>query len=189
MPMRIEKDSLGDRQIHDEAYYGAQTSRAIENYPISGQRAHPEMIRAYARIKQACAQVNREFERLSPEKTDAIVTACEEVEGGKLADQFVVDVYQAGAGTSFHMNVNEVVAARAAEILGKPTRRIGRPSTRTTTSTSDSRRTTRFPTALHLAVARARTPTSRQRSAQLSRVVRPKGRASSRTSSSRAART
>ena len=118
MPTRVEKDSLGERRIPEDAFWGAQTSRAVENYPISGQRAHPEMVKAYARLKQACALANREFGRLSPEKTNAIVAACKEVEEGKLTDQFVVDVYQAGAGTSFHMNVNEVLAGRAAEILG-----------------------------------------------------------------------
>jgi aspartate ammonia-lyase len=148
--MRIEKDSLGDRRIEDDAYYGAQTSRAIENFPISGQRAHPEMVRAYARIKKACAQTNREFGRLPAEKTDAIVRACEEILAGNLADQFVVDVYQAGAGTSFHMNVNEVVAGRAAEILGRARsdRQAVNPNDDVNLgqSTNDT-----FPTALHLA--------------------------------------
>lgn len=148
--MRIEKDSLGDRQIEDEAYYGAQTSRAIENYPISGQSAHPEMVRAYARIKKACALANREFGRLPPKKADAIARACDEILQGRLADQFVVDVYQAGAGTSFHMNVNEVVAGRAAEILGRPRedRQAVNPNDDVNLgqSTNDT-----FPTALNLA--------------------------------------
>jgi aspartate ammonia-lyase len=100
-------------------YWGAQTSRAIENYPTSGERAHPEMIRAYARIKKACAETNLEMGRLDPERARAIVQACDEVLAGKHLDQFVVDVYQAGAGVSFHMNVNETIAGRAAEILGK----------------------------------------------------------------------
>jgi aspartate ammonia-lyase len=151
MPTRIEKDSLGERQIPEEAYWGAQTSRAVENYPISGQRAHPEMVKAYARMKQACALTNREFGRLSAEKADAIVAACREVEEGKLADQFVVDVYQAGAGTSFHMNVNEVLAGRAAEILGKTRgdRKAVNPNDDVNLgqSTNDT-----FPTALHMAV-------------------------------------
>ena len=111
-------DSLGVRQIPDDAYWGAQTSRAVENYPISGERAHPEMVRAYARIKKACAEVNADLGRLEPRKAAAIGQACDEVLVGRHAEQFVVDVYQAGAGTSFHMNVNEVLAGRAAEILG-----------------------------------------------------------------------
>ena len=148
--LRQEKDSLGVRDIPDEAYWGAQTSRAIENYPISGERAHPEMILAYARIKRACAETNREMGRLTDEKARAIVAACDEVLAGKLHDQFVVDVYQAGAGTSFHMNVNEVLAGRAAEILGKPRadRQAVNPNDDVNLgqSTNDT-----FPTALHMA--------------------------------------
>ncbi|HYK42997.1 MAG TPA: lyase family protein, partial [Thermoanaerobaculia bacterium] len=88
----------------DDAYWGAQTSRAVENFPVSGERAHPEMVRAYVRIKKACAETNGKLGRLSPEKVDAIVAACREVLEGRHMEQFVVDVYQAGAGTSFHMN-------------------------------------------------------------------------------------
>ena len=148
--MRQEKDSLGDREIPDEAYWGAQTSRAIENYPISGEHAHPEMILAYARIKLACAETNREFGRLPREIADAIVQACREVLAGQYHDQFVVDVYQAGAGVSFHMNVNEVFSGRAAEILRKPRgdRSAVNPNDHVNLgqSTNDT-----FPTALHLA--------------------------------------
>jgi len=116
--LREERDSLGIRQIPDDAYWGAQTSRAVENFPISGERAHPEMIRAYVRIKRACAETNGETGRLNARKVAAIVQACDEVLAGRHREQFVVDAYQAGAGTSFHMNVNEVLAGRAAEILG-----------------------------------------------------------------------
>jgi aspartate ammonia-lyase len=148
--LREEKDSLGVRQIPDDAYWGAQTSRAVENYPISGERAHPEMIRAYARIKRACAETNGEMGRLDPPKVSAIVQACDEILGGKHAEQFVVDVYQAGAGTSFHMNVNEVIAARAAEILGsgRGDRKAVNPNDDVNLgqSTNDT-----FPTALHMA--------------------------------------
>ena len=148
--MRQEEDSLGIREIPDGAYWGAQTSRAIENYPISGERAHPEMIFAYARIKKACAETNQEMGRLAPEKMSAIAQACEEVLAGKLGDQFVVDVYQAGAGVSFHMNVNETLAGRAAEILGHPRgdRSAVHPNDHVNLgqSTNDT-----FPTALHLA--------------------------------------
>jgi aspartate ammonia-lyase len=148
--LRQEKDSLGVREIPDDAYWGAQTSRAIENYPISGERAHPEMIRAYARIKKACARVNGELGRLPAEKVRAIEQACEEVLAGRHAVQFVVDVYQAGAGVSFHMNVNEVIAGLAAEVLGKPRgdRSAVHPNDDVNLgqSTNDT-----FPTALHLA--------------------------------------
>jgi aspartate ammonia-lyase len=148
--LRQEKDSLGVREIPDEAYWGAQTSRAIENYPISGEHAHPEMILAYARIKLACAETNRELGRLPGEIADAIARACREVLAGQHHDQFVVDVYQAGAGVSFHMNVNEVLSGRAAEILGRPRgdRKAVHPNDHVNLgqSTNDT-----FPTALHLA--------------------------------------
>jgi len=155
--LRQEKDSLGTREIPNEAYWGAQTSRAIENYPISGERAHPEVIRSYARIKKSCARANADLGRLPAEKAAAIVQACDEVLAGRHADQFVVDVYQAGAGVSFHMNVNEVLAGRAAEILGKGRgdRSAVHPNDEVNLgqSTNDT-----FPTALHLsalAVGRA----------------------------------
>jgi aspartate ammonia-lyase len=148
--LREEKDSLGVRQIPDDAYWGAQTSRAVENYPISGERAHPEMVLAYARIKRACAETNGEFGRLDSRKVEAIVQACDEVLAGKYSGQFVVDVYQAGAGTSFHMNVNEVIAGRAAEILGsrRGDRKAVNPNDDVNLgqSTNDT-----FPTALHMA--------------------------------------
>jgi aspartate ammonia-lyase len=138
------------REIPDEAYWGAQTSRAIENYPISGERAHPEMIRAYARIKKACAETNGEMGRLSPEKVGAIVRACDEVLAGQHLDHFAVDVYQSGAGVSFHMNVNETIAGRASEILGsaRADRSVVHPNDHVNLgqSTNDT-----FPTALHLA--------------------------------------
>ncbi len=143
-------DSLGVREIPDEAYWGAQTSRAIENYPVSGERAHPDLIVAYARIKRACAETNLEMGRLDADKVRAILQACDEVLEGKHRDQFVVDVYQAGAGVSFHMNVNETIAGRAAEILGRP------PGDRSAVNPNDDvnlgqSTNDTFPTALHLA--------------------------------------
>jgi aspartate ammonia-lyase len=118
MKMRTEKDSLGELEVPAEAYYGAQTQRAVENYPISGYRAHPLLIRAMGMIKKAAALANQELGLLDTKRARAIIRASEEVIAGKLDDQFVVDVYQAGAGVSFHMNTNEVVANRAVEILG-----------------------------------------------------------------------
>jgi aspartate ammonia-lyase len=115
---RTEKDSLGERQVPAEAYYGIQTQRAVENYPISGYRAHPKLISAIGMIKQAAAQANRELKLIDRKKAAAIIQAAEEVAAGKFNDQFVVDIYQAGAGVSFHMNANEVIANRAIEILG-----------------------------------------------------------------------
>ncbi len=148
--MREERDSLGVRQIPDEAYWGAQTSRAVENYPISGEVAHPEMVRAFARIKRACAETNGDLGRLDARKVGAIVQACDEVLAGRHKEQFVVDVYQAGAGTSLHMNVNEVLGGRAAEILGatRGDRAAVNPNDEVNLgqSTNDT-----FPTALHMA--------------------------------------
>ncbi len=115
---RKERDFLGELDVPADAYYGVQTQRAVENFPISGLRAHPEFVRAMALIKRAAATANAEADRLPRDLTDAIVRAADEVIGGKHADQFVVDVFQAGAGTSLHMNVNEVIANRAAELLG-----------------------------------------------------------------------
>jgi aspartate ammonia-lyase len=115
---RAERDSLGPLEVPADAYYGVQTARAVANFPISGERLHVEMVRAVARIKIAAARANAEVKELDPKKADAIVAAAEEVVAGKLDDQFVVDAYQAGAGTSFHMNVNEVIANRSCELLG-----------------------------------------------------------------------
>jgi aspartate ammonia-lyase len=100
--------------------YGAQTARAVENYPISGMRAHPALIRAIAMVKRAAAEANRELATVTAERTDAIITAAQEVIDGRWDEEFVVDVFQAGAGVSFHMNANEVIANRANQILGAP---------------------------------------------------------------------
>ena len=114
----MEKDSLGEKEVPATAYYGVQTTRALENFPISGLRAHPALITAHATIKKAAALTNRELGNLDSRIAEAIVQASEEVVEGKLRDQFVVDVFQAGAGVSFNMNCNEVIANRAIEILG-----------------------------------------------------------------------
>lgn len=118
MAYRIEKDSMGERQIPDAAYYGIQTLRAIENFPISGLKPLPTYVDACVLIKKATAIANQELGCISEELGQAIVQAADEVLAGNLRDQFVVDVYQAGAGTSHHMNVNEVLANRALELLG-----------------------------------------------------------------------
>ncbi|AFZ25768.1 aspartate ammonia-lyase [Cylindrospermum stagnale PCC 7417] len=116
---RIERDSMGDRQIPGSAYYGIQTLRAMENFPISGLKPLPTYVDACLIIKKATAIVNGELGCIPQDISVAIVKATEEILSGKLRDQFVVDVYQAGAGTSHHMNVNEVLANRALEILGE----------------------------------------------------------------------
>lgn len=116
---RIEKDSMGEKQIPSNVYYGIQTLRATENFPISGIKPLATYIDACLLIKKATAIANGELECISQELAQAIVQAVDEILQGQLRDQFVVDVYQAGAGTSHHMNVNEVLANRALEILGE----------------------------------------------------------------------
>ena len=115
---RVEKDSMGDRQIANNVYYGIQTQRAIENFPISGIKPLPTYIDACLYIKKATAIVNGELDCIPADISKAIIQATDEILAGELRDQFVVDVYQAGAGTSHHMNINEVLANRALEILG-----------------------------------------------------------------------
>jgi fumarate hydratase, class II len=115
---RIEKDSLGEMRVPADALYGAQTQRAVLNFPISGMRPYPAFVWAQAMIKRAAAEVNRDLGLLDPKLADAIVQAAQEVIDGKWQDQFVVDPFQAGAGTSHNMNVNEVIANRANQILG-----------------------------------------------------------------------
>ena len=118
METRIEKDSLGERRIPEEAYYGVQTHRAMENFPISGLKPKPAYVEATVHIKRAAAVVNKSLKLLEPRKADSIVQAADEILQGKFREWFVVDVYQAGAGTSHNMNTNEVIANRAIEILG-----------------------------------------------------------------------
>ena len=120
MKTRIEHDLLGEREVPSDVYYGVHTLRALENFPISGISVsrYPNMVRALACVKQACAQANHELDMLDEVRTNAIVKACEEIRAGKLHDQFTVDVIQGGAGTSTNMNANEVIANRALELLG-----------------------------------------------------------------------
>ncbi len=114
---RLEKDSLGTKEVPEAAYWGIQTQRAIENFPISGLRAHPKFIDSFVMVKKAAALANCEVGLMKKEMADSIAQAADEVLAGKWRDQFVVDVFQMGAGTSFNMNVNEVLANRAIEIL------------------------------------------------------------------------
>ncbi len=115
---RSEKDSLGEVQVPAEALYGAQTQRAVLNFPISGLRPYPAFVWAQAAIKRAAAEVNRDLGLLDAALADAIINAADEVLAGKHAAQFVVDPFQAGAGTSHNMNLNEVLANRASQLLG-----------------------------------------------------------------------
>ncbi|MEI8344666.1 MAG: lyase family protein, partial [Candidatus Omnitrophota bacterium] len=118
MKTRIETDTLGAKRIPASVYYGIQTVRAVENFPISGLRADPKFLEAYIVLKKAAALANRRCGVLNAKIAKAIVVACDEILGGRLRDQFPVDVFQMGAGTSLHMNVNEVLANRANEMLG-----------------------------------------------------------------------
>ena len=130
---RLEHDCIGQMEVPANVYWGIHTQRAIGNFPVSGitDSQHPELIRAYATVKRACAIANEELGLIDPAKAEAIRAACLEIEAGKLADQFPVDVMQGGAGTSSNMNMNEVLATLATAKLGV---RIfwsaaGRPST------------------------------------------------------------
>jgi aspartate ammonia-lyase len=115
---RTEKDFLGEVRVPAEVYYSIQTARALENFPVSGLKEHAAMIKAMALIKKSAARANSDLGRLDKKRAAAIVRACDEISVGRFDDQFVVDVFQMGAGTSFHMNINEVVANRASEIMG-----------------------------------------------------------------------
>jgi len=119
MEMRLEKDSLGVVEVPAGAMYGAQTQRAVENYPISGMRASQFLIRAMGMVKKAAAEANGELGVVSKERAEAIARAAQEVIDGEWDGEFVVDVFQAGAGVSFHMNANEVVANRANQIVAR----------------------------------------------------------------------
>jgi len=116
---RTERDSMGEVRLPAEAYYGAQTQRAVENFPISGRTLPTELIHALGLVKWAAATVNRDLGRLDAIDADALIAACREVADGKFDDQFPVDVFQTGSGTSSNMNANEVIARRANELAGE----------------------------------------------------------------------
>ena len=147
---RIEHDFLGEREVPANAYYGVQTLRGAENFPITGYRIHPALIRAMGIVKKSAALANRDTGHLEPRIADAIARAADDVIGGKLDEQFIVDPIQGGAGTSINMNANEVVANRALEVLGEPKGRyeIISPNTHVNMaqSTNDA-----FPTGVHIA--------------------------------------
>ena len=162
MQFRTETDSMGDVQVPAEAYYGAQTQRAVENFPISGQTLATPLIRAMGLVKYACGVANRDLGkltgtgkvRLTDEQVAAMLAACREVAEGKFDGQFPIDVYQTGSGTSSNMNVNEVIANRAIELLGGDrydSKKAVHPNDHVNMgqSTNDT-----FPTAIHVAVAK-----------------------------------
>jgi aspartate ammonia-lyase len=149
--MRLEKDSIGEKEIPDDVYYGIQTLRAVENFPVSGRHERPELIKAYMLIKKAAAITNMELGTLDNVHGKAIVKAADEIIRGKLTDQFPLDIFQAGAGTSFNMNINEVLANRALEILGKKRGEYDYLSPNDHVNQSQSSNDT-FPTASHVAI-------------------------------------
>ncbi len=116
--MRMESDSIGEMEVPADAYYGVQSLSAKQNFPITGNKLHPLFIQNLAKIKKAAALTNRSALRLPVTKASAIIKACDEIVEGKFRDEFIVDAIQGGAGTSANMNVNEVIANRAEEILG-----------------------------------------------------------------------
>jgi fumarate hydratase class II len=160
---RIEKDSMGAVQVPARAYYGAQTQRAVENFPISGWTLHPTLIHAMGLVKLACATANRDLGKLTgsgknpltDQQVSALLAACREVADGRHDDQFPIDVFQTGSGTSSNMNANEVISNRAIELTGgdrfaaakaiHPNDHVNMGQ-----STNDT-----FPTAIHVAVARS----------------------------------
>ncbi|ALC92020.1 aspartate ammonia-lyase [Bacillus sp. FJAT-18017] len=148
---RIEKDFLGEKEVPEDAYYGVQTLRAVENFPITGYRLDPSLIKAMAVVKKSAAMANKATKQLSAEIADAIITAADEIIDGNWHDQFIVDPIQGGAGTSINMNTNEVIANRALELVGKlkGSYTIISPNTHVNMaqSTNDA-----FPTAIHIAV-------------------------------------
>ncbi len=148
--MRMERDFLGEKEVPAEAYYGIQTLRAVENFPITGYRIHEELIQALAVVKKAAALANMEVKRLDSGIGGAIAAAAQEIIDGKWHEQFIVDPIQGGAGTSTNMNANEVIANRAIELLGyekgdyqhvSPNSHVNMAQ-----STNDA-----FPTAIHIA--------------------------------------
>ncbi len=147
---RMEHDFLGDREVPIDAYYGVQTLRGSENFPITGLPIHPALIRAMGIVKKAAALANRDTGHLDPKLADAIAKAADDVIAGKLNAWFIVDPIQGGAGTSINMNTNEVIANRALEILGHPKGKyeVISPNSHVNMaqSTNDS-----FPTGVHLA--------------------------------------
>src|SRR5438093_3477714 len=151
---RIEKDTMGDVKVPSWAYWGAQTQRAVDNFPISSLRFSKDFIRALALVKVAAAKANMQLGLLDEKKGNAIVSAAKEVMEGSLYEHFVVDVFQTGSGTSSNMNMNEVLANRAIELLGgkRGDKAIVHPNDHVNMcqSTNDV-----FPSAIHVSAAEA----------------------------------
>jgi aspartate ammonia-lyase len=151
MSFRIDKDSLGDVKVLSSSYYGPFTARAMNQYKVTGQKAHIKLIRAYVMIKRSAALANMELKALDNNKAEAIVKACDEILEGKLLEEFVIETINSGAGTAFNMNTNEVIANRTLEILGKTKGRYEIISPNDHINMSQSSNDT-FPTAMHVAI-------------------------------------
>ena len=161
MSLRTERDSMGEVQVPVQAYYGAQTQRAVENFPISGWPLPASLLHAMGWVKYACAIANRDLGKLTGSgknpltdaQVEVLLTACREVAEGKHDAEFPVDVFQTGSGTSSNMNINEVISNRSVELLGEDrfqTEKVVHPNDHVNMgqSTNDI-----FPTAIHVAVA------------------------------------
>jgi aspartate ammonia-lyase len=148
---RTDKDSLGDVQVPIDAYYGPFTVRASSQYKVTGERTHQNVIKAFVMIKKSAALANRNLKVLDKEKADAIVKASDEILGGALLDQFIVDAINSGAGTAINMNTNEVIANRALEILGHKKGEYDTLNPNDHVNMSQSSNDT-FPTAMHIAI-------------------------------------
>ncbi len=151
MSFRIDKDSLGEVKVPASSYYGPFTARAINQYKVTGQKAHVKLIRAYVMIKRSAALANMELNALDNNKADAILKACDEILAGSFLEEFMVETINSGAGTAFNMNTNEVIANRALEILGKTKGEYEIISPNDHVNMSQSSNDT-FPTAMHVAI-------------------------------------
>jgi aspartate ammonia-lyase len=151
MSFRIDKDSLGEFKVPENAYYGPFTARALEQYKVTGNKSHLNLIKAYVIIKRSAAVTNFELQILDEKIAKVIIQACDEILSGQFLDQFVVDAINSGAGTAFNMNINEIIANRALEILGKSKGdyRIISPNDHVNMSQSSN---DTFPTAMHIAI-------------------------------------
>jgi len=151
MSFRIDRDSLGDVRVPSEAYYGPFTVRASLQYTVTGEKAHEDLIKAYVMIKKSAAMANMELNVLDMTKASAIIKSCDEILESKLLDQFIIDAINSGAGTALNMNINEVLANRALEILGKKKGEYEIISPNDDVNMSQSSNDT-FPTAMHVAI-------------------------------------
>lgn len=149
MKYRIEKDTMGEVEVPIESYWAAQTQRSFNNFKIGTEKMPPELIKAFAKLKRSLAKVNCDLGKLDKDKADAIMSACDEIIEGKLSDQFPLAIWQTGSGTQTNMNLNEVIANRATEIMGGNFRekRLVHPNDHVNMSQSSN---DTFPTAMHI---------------------------------------